>query len=160
MISYLVQNQCPKWKILRSCQNDVKIETKICDPRASAGGPPWGPRGTMLSLFFFLFENKIGCVANLLHFNDGQREILKTASWINLNDMMLSQPQSMTEDEIHKAQWLLVLQTGKNVKTFLNTNKNYSFNELWQEFSKTQGNNTQFLQLIDYMVERCRWKIF
>ena len=103
-----------------------------------------------------LFENKIGCVANLLHFNGGQTEILKTASWINLNDMMLSQSQPMTEDEIHKAQWLLVLQTGKNVEKFLNINKNYSSNELWQEFSQTQGNNTQLLQLIDYMVERCR----
>ena len=103
-----------------------------------------------------LFEHKIGCVANLLHFNGGQTEILKTASWINLNDMMLSQSQPMTEDEIHKAQWLLVLQTGKNVETFLNINKNYSSNELWQEFSKTQGNDNQFLQLIDYLVERCR----
>ena len=103
-----------------------------------------------------LFENKITRVANLLQFNGGQTEILKTASWINLNDMMLSQSQPMTEDEIHKAQWLLVLQTGKNVETFLNVNKNYSSNELWQEFSKTQANNNQLRQLIDYMVERCR----
>ena len=36
MISYLVQNQCPKWKNLRSCQNNVKIETKICNSKREA----------------------------------------------------------------------------------------------------------------------------
>ena len=49
-----------------------------------------------------LFENKIGCVANLLQFNDGEREILKTASWISLNNMMLSQTKNYTEDEKKK----------------------------------------------------------
>ena len=103
-----------------------------------------------------LFENKIGCVANLLGFNGGQREILKTACWISLNDMMLSQSTQMTDDDFHTAEWLLVIRTGKNVETFLNVNKTYASNDLWQEFSKTQANNTQLLQLIDYMVERCR----
>ena len=107
-----------------------------------------------------LFENKIGCVANLLEFNDGQREILKTAAWISLNDLMLSQSQTMSDDEHHTAQWMLVIQVGKNVAAFLDANKRYASNSLWQEISTQSNNNGQLLQLIDYMVERCRWKTF
>ena len=106
-----------------------------------------------------LFENKIGCVSNLLHLNAGQCEILKTAAWISLNDMMLTQPKPMTDDENHLAQWLLVIKVGKNVEMFLNANKSFASNDLWRDFddlSKTQSNNDQLLQLIDYMVERCR----
>ena len=109
-----------------------------------------------------LFENKIGCVANLLNFNGGQTEILKTASWIALNDMMLShQDQSgqMTDDDYHLAQWLLVIRVGKNVEAFLDANKNFASNHLWKDFqdcSKNESNSNQLLQLIDYMVERCR----
>ena len=102
-----------------------------------------------------LFENKIGCVANLFGFNGGEREILKTASWISLNNMMLSQQKNYTEDEHHTAQWMLVIQTAKNVATFLDVNKNTS-NDLWKEFEKIQSNDGQLLQLIDYLVERCR----
>ena len=72
-----------------------------------------------------LFENKIGCVANLLNFNGGEREILKTAAWIGLNDMMLSQQDQMSDDEYHLAQWLLVIRIGKNVEMFLAENKKY-----------------------------------
>ena len=105
-----------------------------------------------------LFENKITRVANLLHFDGGQMEILKTASWIGLNDLMLAQPRAMTEDEIHKAQWLLVIRIGKNVETFLNANKNLASNNIWQEFQdilNNQPNDDQLMQLIDYLVERC-----
>ena len=106
-----------------------------------------------------LFEKKIGCVANLLRFNDGQREILKTAAWISLNDLMLTQPRMMTDNEIHVAQWLLVLKIGKNVETFLEINKNDASKSIWndfQDFSNTQTNDNKLLQLIDYMVERCQ----
>ena len=103
-----------------------------------------------------LFENKIGCVANLLNFNGGEREILKTAAWIGLNDMMLSQQDQMSDDEYHLAQWLLVIRIGKNVEMFLAENKKYTSNNIWQDFSKTQADSNQLLQLIDYMVERCR----
>ena len=104
-----------------------------------------------------MFENKIGCVANLFGFNDGQREILKTACWMSLNDMMLNQQKSMSDDEYHLAQWILVIQVGKNVVAFLDANKRYASNGLWEEISNTQSNNNgQLLQLIDYMVERCR----
>ena len=103
-----------------------------------------------------LFENKIGCVANLLQFNDGEREILKTASWISLNNMMLSQTKNYTEDEYHLLQWILVIRIGKNVQHLLNVNKTDAMNNIWQEFEETQSNNNQLLHLIDYMVERCR----
>ena len=103
-----------------------------------------------------LFENKIGCVANLLQFNDGEREILKTASWISLNNMMLSQTKNYTEDEYHLLQWILVIRIGKNVQHLLNVNKTDAMNNIWQEFEETQSNNNQLRQLIDYMVERCR----
>ena len=103
-----------------------------------------------------LFENKIGCVANLLQFNDGEREILKTASWISLNNMMLSQTKNYTEDEYHLLQWILVIRIGKNVQHLLNVNKTDATNNIWQEFEETQSNNNQLRQLIDYMVERCR----
>ena len=103
-----------------------------------------------------LFENKIGCVANLLGFNGGQREILKTAAWISLNDLMLNQQKEYSDDEYHLAQWILVIRVGKNVESFLNANKSYASNDLWHEFSNTQPNNGQLRQLIDYMVERCR----
>ena len=106
-----------------------------------------------------LFENKIGCVANLLRFNNGQREILKTAAWISLNDLMLTQPRMMTDNEIHVAQWLLVLKIGKNVETFLNINKDDASKNIWndfQDFSNTQPNDNKLLQLIDYMIERCQ----
>ena len=106
-----------------------------------------------------LFENKIGCVANMLNFNGGQREILKTASWIGLNDMMLNQKRTMTDDEFHIAQWILVIRIGKNVETFLDANKKFASNDLWNDFedcSKIESNKTQLLQLIDYLIERCR----
>ena len=106
-----------------------------------------------------LFENKIGCVANLLHFNDAHREILKIASWLSLNDMMLTQQKEITDDENHLAQWMLVIQIGKNVEKMLNINQSFASNDLWRDFDnlpKTQSNNNQLLQLIDYMVERCR----
>ena len=103
-----------------------------------------------------LFENKIGCVANLLQFNDGEREILKTASWISLNNMMLSQTKNYTEDEYHLLQWILVIRIGKNVQHLLNVNKTDAMNNIWQEFEETQSNNNQLLHLINYMVERCR----
>ena len=54
-----------------------------------------------------LFENKIGCVANLLHFNDAHREILRIASWISLNDMMLTQQKELTEIVISKSPFYL-----------------------------------------------------
>ena len=114
-------------------------------------------RDQMQQNYKLLFENKIGCVANLLEFNGGQREILKTAAWISLNDMMLNQQKSMSDDEYHLAQWILVIQVGKNVVAFLDANKRYASNGLWEEISNTQSNNNgQLLQLIDYMVERCR----
>ena len=69
-----------------------------------------------------LFENKIGCVSNLLGFNGGQCEILKTASWIALNDMMLNQSKTMNDDEFHLTEWMLVIRVGKNVESFLNAN--------------------------------------
>ena len=100
-----------------------------------------------------LFENKIGCVANLLGFNDGEREILKTSAWISLNNMMLSQSKNYTEDEIHIAQWMLVIRVGKNVQEMLHINKNYSLNNIWRDFEQ-QGNTT--MNLINYLVERCR----
>ena len=100
-----------------------------------------------------LFENKIGCVANLLGFNDGEREILKTAAWISLNNMMLSQSKNYTEDEIHIAQWMLVIRVGKNVQEMLHINNNYSLNNIWRDFEQ-QGNTT--MNLINYLVERCR----
>ena len=106
-----------------------------------------------------LFENKIGCVSNLLHLNAGECEILKTAAWISLNDMMLTQPKPMNDDENHLAQWILVIRIGKNVEMFLNANKSFASNDLWREFddlSKNHLNNDNLLQLIDYMVERCR----
>ena len=106
-----------------------------------------------------LFENKIGCVSNLLGFNGGQCEILKTASWIALNDMMLNQSKTMNDDEFHLTEWMLVIRVGKNVESFLNANKCYASNDLWKEFqeiSNNQPNNNQLLQLIDYLVERCR----
>ena len=106
-----------------------------------------------------LFEKKIGCVAKLFGFNGGQQEILKTASWISLNDLMLTQPRMMTDNEIHVAQWLLVLKIGKNVETFLEINKNDASKSIWndfQDFSNTQTNDNKLLQLIDYMVERCQ----
>ena len=106
-----------------------------------------------------LFENKIGCVANLLHFNDAHREILKIASWLSLNDMMLTQQKEITDDENHLAQWMLVIQIGKNVEKMLNINQSFASNDLWRDFDnlpKIQSNNNQLLQLIDYMVERCR----
>ena len=100
-----------------------------------------------------LFENKIGCVSNLLGFNDGEREILKTAAWISLNNMMLSQTKNYTEDEIHIAQWMLVIRVGKNVQEMLHINKDYSLNNIWRDFEQ-QGNTT--MNLINYLVERCR----
>ena len=100
-----------------------------------------------------LFENKIGCVANLLGFNDGEREILKTAAWISLNNMMLSQSKNYTEDEIHIAQWMLVIRVGKNVQEMLHINNDYSLNNIWRDFEQ-QGNTT--MNLINYLVERCR----
>ena len=103
-----------------------------------------------------LFENKIACVANLMGFNGGEREILKTAAWISLNNMMLSQPKNYTEDEHHLLQWILVIRIGKNVQHLLNVNKTDAMNNIWQEFEETQSNNNQLRQLIDYMVERCR----
>ena len=106
-----------------------------------------------------LFENKIGCVANLLGFSDGQREILKTAAWISLNEMMITQPKDYSEDEIHVAQWILVIRIGKNVQEMLNVNYRYTSNTLWQEFEQiANGNETGYstMHLIDYMVERCR----
>ena len=103
-----------------------------------------------------LFEHKIGCVANLFGFNDGQREILKTACWMSLNDMMLNQQKEYNDDEYHLAQWTLVIQIGKNVSTFLDANKNYASNGVWPEISTQSNNNGQLLQLIDYLVERCR----
>ena len=106
-----------------------------------------------------LFENKIGCVANLLHFNDAHREILKIASWLSLNDMMLTQQKEITDDENHLAQWMLVIKIGQNVEQMLNINQSFASNDLWRDFDnlpKTQSNNNQLLQLIDYMVERCR----
>ena len=65
-----------------------------------------------------LFENKIGCVSNLFGFNDGEREILKTASWMSLNDMMLNQQRDYNEDEFHIAQWMMIIKIGKNVASF------------------------------------------
>ena len=105
-----------------------------------------------------LFENKIARVANLLHFNDGQRDVFKNAAWIALNDMMLSQSQEMNDDDHHIAQWILTIQIGKNVQEMFNNNTRYACNDLWRDFqdSKTQSNNNQLLQLIDYLVERCR----
>ena len=100
-----------------------------------------------------LFENKIGCVANLLGFNDGEREILKTAAWISLNNMMLSQTKNYTEDEIHIAQWMLVIRVGKNVQEMLHINNDYSLNNIWRDFEQ-HGNTT--MNLINYLVERCR----
>ena len=100
-----------------------------------------------------LFENKIACVANLMGFNGGEREILKTASWISLNNMMLSQSKNYTEDEIHIAQWMLVIRVGKNVQEMLHINKDYSLNNIWRDFEQ-QGNTT--MNLINYLVERCR----
>ena len=106
-----------------------------------------------------LFENKIGCVANLLGFNGGEREILKTAAWISLNNMMLSQTKNYTEDEIHIAQWILVIKIGKNVQTMLSINNEYTASDIWKDFEQIangqeRGNTT--IHLIDYMVERCR----
>ena len=116
-------------------------------------------RDQMQQNYKLLFENKIGCVANLLHFNDAHREILKIASWLSLNDMMLTQQKEITDDENHLAQWMLVIQIGKNVEKMLNINQSFASNDLWRDFDnlpKTQSNNNQLLQLIDYMVERCR----
>ena len=106
-----------------------------------------------------LFENKIGCVANLLHFNDAHREILRIASWISLNDMMLAQQKELTDEENHMAQWILVIKIGRNVQQMLNINNQYASNDLWREFEQIangqeRGNTT--MHLIDYMVERCR----
>ena len=106
-----------------------------------------------------LFENKIGCVANLLGFNDGQREILKTAAWIGLNDLMLSQPKDYSQNELHVAQWLLVIKIGKNVQEMLNLNSRYASNNIWQdleEASNGRPDGCSVMHLIDYMVERCR----
>ena len=106
-----------------------------------------------------LFENKIGCVANLFGFNGGQQEILKTASWISLNDLMLSQKQDLTENESHIVQWLLVLRVAKNVQEMLNINARDASNNIWREFeeisSGNQNRNTT-MNLINYLVERCR----
>ena len=106
-----------------------------------------------------LFENKIGCVAKLFGFNGGQQEILKTSAWISLNDMMISQPKDYTEDQIHIAQWILVIQIAKNVQQMLNMNNAYSSNNIWQETEiVTNGRQDGYptMHLIDYMVERCR----
>ena len=104
-----------------------------------------------------LFENKIGCVAKLFGFNDGQREILKTAAWISLNDMMISQPKDYTEDQIHIGQWILVIQIAKNVQQMLNINNNYASQHVWQDTEiVTNGNGYSTMHLIEYMVERCR----
>ena len=104
-----------------------------------------------------LFENKIGCVANLFGFNGGEREILKTASWISLNNMMLSQPKNYTEDQNHVAQWLLVIQIAKNVQQMLNMNDTYSSNNIWRDTEITiNGDRYSTMHLIEYMVERCR----
>ena len=106
-----------------------------------------------------LFENKIACVANLMGFNDGQREILKTAAWMALNNMMLSQPKEYSEDRIHLAQWILVIQIGKNVQHLLNINNNYSTNHIWNDseiVANGQENGYSTMQLIQFMVERCR----
>ena len=106
-----------------------------------------------------LFENKIGCVAKLFGFNGGQQEILKTASWISLNDLMLSQKQELSENDSHITQWLLVLRVAKNVQELLNINSRYASNDLWREFeeisSGNQNRNTT-MNLINYLVERCR----
>ena len=106
-----------------------------------------------------LFENKIGCVANLFGFNGGEREILKTASWISFNDLMLSQKQDLNDNESHIAQWLLIIQIGKHVQEMLNINARYASNDLWREFEEIangqqKGNTT--MNLINYLVERCR----
>ena len=106
-----------------------------------------------------LFENKIARVSNLLHFNDGQRDVFKNAAWIALHDLMLSQPKEMNDDDDHIAQWLLTIQIGKNVQEMFNQNTRYASNDLWkdfQDFSQNQSNSNQLLQLIDYLVERCR----
>ena len=106
-----------------------------------------------------LFENKIGCVAKLFGFNGGQQEILKTASWISLNDLMLSQKQDLTENESHIVQWLLVIRIAKNVQEMLNINARDASNNIWREFeeisSGNQNGNTT-MNLINYLVERCR----
>ena len=106
-----------------------------------------------------LFENKIGCVANLMGFNDGQREILKTAAWMALNDMMIAQKKECSEDQDHIAQWILVIQIGKNVQTMLNMNNKYASNNIWQDaeiVANGQENGYSTMQLIQFMVERCR----
>ena len=100
-----------------------------------------------------LFENKIARVSNLLHFNDGQRDVFKNAAWIALHDLMLSQPKEMNDDDDHIAQWLLTIQIGKNVQEMLHINNNYSLNNIWRDFEQ-QGNTT--MNLINYLVERCR----
>ena len=105
-----------------------------------------------------LFENKIGCVSNLFGFNDGEREILKTASWMSLNDMMLNQQRDYNEDEFHIAQWMLIIKIGKNVASFLNANK-CDASSIWQDLEKIanenqRGNTT--MNLIYHLVERCR----
>ena len=106
-----------------------------------------------------LFENKISCVANLMGFNGGQQEILKTASWISLNDLMLSQKQDLTENESHIVQWLLVIRIAKNVQEMLNINARDASNNIWREFEEisngNQNGNTT-MNLINYLVERCR----
>ena len=104
-----------------------------------------------------LFENKIGCVAKLFGFNDGQQEILKTSAWISLNNMMISQPKDYTEDQHHIAQWILVIQIAKNVQQMLNMNDTYSSNNIWRDTEITiNGDRYSTMHLIEYMVERCR----
>ena len=88
-----------------------------------------------------LFENKIGCVANLMGFNDGQREILKTAAWMALNDMMIAQKKECSEDQDHIAQWILVIQIGKNVQTMLNINNEYTASDIWKDFEQVANGN-------------------
>ena len=111
----------------------------------------------MQTNYNLLFENKIGCVANLMGFNDGQREILKTACWMSINDMMLSQQKDYTENEINIAQWILVVQIGKNVQQMLNMNDTYSSNNIWRDTEITiNGDRYSTMHLIEYMVERCR----
>ena len=105
-----------------------------------------------------LFENKIGCVGNLFGFNEGEKEILKTAAWISLNEMMIAQQKDYNDQEFHIAQWILVIKIGKNVASFLNANKSDA-SSIWQDLEKIangqeRGNET--MHLIDYMVERCR----
>ena len=105
-----------------------------------------------------LFENKIGCVSNLFGFNDGEREILKTASWMSLNDMMLNQQRDYNEDEFHIAQWMMIIKIGKNVASFLNANK-CDASSIWRDLEQIangqeRGNTT--MNLINHLVERCR----